>query len=596
VRGVLASIVGILVEASPRLVDRVERGTASMLAAWLLLMLSGFLGHDISMVLTQSTFTPPWYGYFFLGGAYALSRTRQYLFGALLATVMFPVVAFAHILSSASSSPASTLGFLIIGPFFAGAFLGLRGAFSLAILDVLGILALHAFDLRSGTGEAFELGGPLAANAIGGAVAVLCSAHHQWAEQQRRTILREREEQLRHAQKMEAVGRMAGGIAHDFNNVLTVIAGGVELLRRREDRKELRMIEAAAESAMKVTRQLLLLSRQGVLEDRVADLNSILQGSGQMLSHIIGEGIEVVMDLSDELWSVRADEGRMQQVLLNLATNARDAMPQGGVFRVVTENVSSPAREVARMPPGDYAMVSVSDSGVGMAPEVRERIFEPFFTTKAMGQGTGLGLAIVFGIVSRSGGYVQVDSAPGHGTTFRLYFPRVNEPVESGIQRRQSSGTAVTGTETILVVEDDEAVRDLSVCALREAGYQVIEASSGAVAITRFEKHKDTIDLVLTDVVMPGWSGPELVTRLKARKATLPVLFMSGYAPDTVEAVEAIPAEDLLRKPFKPTELLVRIRAKLDESALAVGGSGADAPPRNGISRGPLPPSHASRT
>jgi CheY-like chemotaxis protein len=375
--------------------------------------------------------------------------------------------------------------------------------------------------------------------------------------------------------------------------VLTVIAGGVELLRRREDRKELRMIEAAAESAMSVTRQLLLLSRHGVVEDRVADLNSIVQGSGQMLSRIIGEGIEVVMDLGDDLWSVRVDEGRVQQVLLNLATNARDAMPHGGIFRVTTENVTSPASEIVRMPPGDYAVVSVADSGVGMSPEVRERIFEPFYTTKPMGKGTGLGLAIVFGIVSRCGGYVQVDSVAGQGTTFRLFFPRVNDPVESGIQRRQSTGTSVTGTETILVVEDDEAVRDLSVCALREAGYQVLEASSGAVAVARFEKHKDTIDLVLTDVVMPGWSGPELVTRLKARRANLPVLFMSGYAPDTVEEVEAIPAEDLLRKPFKPTELLVRIRAKLDD---AFGGSEADPPPGNEISGARLPPPHASRT
>ncbi len=532
-------------------------------------MVTGFLGHDVSMVLTRAEYTPPWYGYFFLGGAYALSRTRRYLYGALLATVMFPVVGFAHILSGDSISPIGTLSFLVIGPFFAGAFLGLRGAAFLAIVDVLGIALLRVLELRSGTGEAWELRQALAVNAIGGAVAVLCSAHHLWAEQQRRIMLREREEQLRHAQKMEAVGRLAGGIAHDFNNVLTVIAGGVELLRRREDRKELRMIEAAAESAMSVTRQLLLLSRHGVVEDRVADLNSIVQGSGQMLSRIIGEGIEVVMELGDDLWSVRVDEGRVQQVLLNLATNARDAMPHGGIFRVTTENVTSPASEIVRMPPGDYAVVSVADSGVGMSPEVRERIFEPFYTTKPMGKGTGLGLAIVFGIVSRCGGYVQVDSVAGQGTTFRLFFPRVNDPVESGILRRQSTGTSVTGTETILVVEDDEAVRDLSVCALREAGYQVLDASSGAVAIARFEKHKDKIDLVLTDVVMPGWSGPELVTRLKAVRATLPVLFMSGYAPDTVEAVEAIPAEDLLRKPFKPTELLVRIRAKLDESAEA---------------------------
>ncbi len=530
-------------------------------------MVTGFLGHDVSMVLTRAEYTPPWYGYFFLGGAYALSRTRRYLYGALLATVMFPVVGFAHILSGQSVSPIGTLSFLVIGPFFAGAFLGLRGAAFLAVVDVLGIALLRFLELRSGTGEAWELRQALAVNAIGGAVAVLCSAHHQWAEQQRRVMLREREEQLRHAQKMEAVGRLAGGIAHDFNNVLTVIAGGVELLRRREDRKELRMIEAAAESAMSVTRQLLLLSRHGVVEDRVADLNSIVQGSGQMLSRIIGEGIEVVMELGDDLWSVRVDEGKVQQVLLNLATNARDAMPHGGIFRVTTENVTSPASEIVRMPPGDYAVVSVADSGVGMSPEVRERIFEPFYTTKPMGKGTGLGLAIVFGIVSRCGGYVQVDSVAGQGTTFRLFFPRVNDPVESGILRRQSTGTSVTGTETILVVEDDEAVRDLSVCALREAGYQVLDASSGAVAVARFEKHKDKIDLVLTDVVMPGWSGPELVTRLKAVHASLPVLFMSGYAPDTVEAVEAIPAEDLLRKPFKPTELLVRIRAKLDESA-----------------------------
>jgi CheY-like chemotaxis protein len=327
------------------------------------------------------------------------------------------------------------------------------------------------------------------------------------------------------------------------------------------------MIEAATESAMSVTRQLLLLSRQGVVEDRVSDLNGILRQSGQMLSRIIGEGIAVVVELGDELWAVRADEGRIQQLLLNLATNARDAMPHGGVFRIVTENVSWGAADGSQIPPGDYVVVAVSDTGVGMDAETRERVFEPFFTTKVVGKGTGLGLAIVFGIVSRGGGYVHVDSAKGRGTTFRLFFPRVNDPIESGVRREgPPSSEPGTGSETILVVEDDAGVRGLCVSALTDAGYKVLEASSGAAAVTRFDKHKDSVQLVLTDVVMPGWSGPELAARLRRVRPDIPVLFMSGYAPDTVEAVEAIPVEDLLKKPFKPTELLGRVRAKLDEA------------------------------
>ena len=548
--------------------DRVERGTASLLAAWLVLLLVGLFAYDVSVLLLRHEHTAPWYGYVLLGAGYAFSRTRLYLLGALVASVLFPAVGFGYILAGEASSPVPAFALLVIGPFFAGAFLGVRGAAALGILDVLGILLLGAGELATGRDPVHDLGGALVANVVGAAVAVLCSAHYQWAERERRTMLREREEQLRHAQKMEAVGRLAGGIAHDFNNMLTVIAGGVELLRRTEDRKELRMIEAAAESAMSVTRQLLLLSRQGVVEDRAADINAILTGSGQMLSRIIGEGIEVVMDLGENIWRIRADEGRMQQVLLNLATNARDAMPHGGLFRVVTENVEFVPREVSHIPAGKYVVVSVADSGVGMPPEIRERIFEPFFTTKEVGKGTGLGLSIVFGIVSRSGGFVQVDSVPGRGSTFRLYFPRLHESVEAHAPRREHTGEKrMTGTETILVVEDDDAVRDLSVCALRDAGYRVIEASSSAVAVTRFEKNRDQIDLLLTDVVMPGWSGPELVSRLRAQHESLPVLFMSGHAPDTVEAVEAIPPQDLLRKPFRPTDLLLRIREKLDESS-----------------------------
>ncbi len=554
----------ILVEPSPRLSDRVERGTAAMLASWLLLLLSGFSCVDVIFTLTQPHYVPPWYGYGFLLTAYAFSRTRAYRLGALLASAMFPLVGFLHIVTTEVKLAETTLSFLLIGPFFAGTFLGRVGAAALCLVNVVGILV---FGRILGM---FPVTGPLAGNLLAGAVAVLSSSHHQWAEKQRRKMLREREEQLRHAQKMEAVGRLAGGVAHDFNNVLTVIAGGVELMRRSEDRKELRMIEAATESAMSVTRQLLLLSRQGVVEDRVSDLNDILRQSGQMLSRIIGEGVAVVVELGDELWAVRADEGRIQQLLLNLATNARDAMPHGGVFRIVTENVSWGAADGPQIPPGDYVVVAVSDTGVGMDAETRERVFEPFFTTKGVGKGTGLGLAIVFGIVSRGGGYVHVDSAKGRGTTFRLFFPRVNDPIESSVRREgPPSSEPGTGSETILVVEDDAGVRALCVSALTDAGYKVLEASSGAAAVTRFDKHKESVQLVLTDVVMPGWSGPELAARLRKVRSDIPVLFMSGYAPDTVQAVEAIPVEDLLKKPFKPTELLARVRAKLDEPSVS---------------------------
>jgi signal transduction histidine kinase/ActR/RegA family two-component response regulator len=507
----------------------------------------------------------PWIAYVGLAASYGASRTRV--------VPLAPYVAAAGLLLAALGSfglfedaldPTSALGLLILLPPFAATYGGARAALAAGATGVLGGLSVLVW-LGTGIAPA-HVAGAVVSVAVATGATLLASSHQRWRELQGQRTLHEREEQLRQSQKMEAIGRLAGGIAHDFNNLLTVIAGGVELLRRSENRPELSMIETAADSAMSVTRQLLLLSRPGVVEFRPVDLNALLRNSTQMVARIIGEGIEVVVEPGPRLWPVSADEAQVQQVLLNLATNARDAMPGGGVLRVVTENVIWREEDGPQVPPGEYVVVAVSDSGVGMDAQTRERIFEPFFSTKARGKGTGLGLAIVFGIVAGSGGHVAVESKPGHGTTFRLFFPRATDLPEG----RRSSGSflaarRVDGSETILLVEDDDAVRALCARALGDAGYRVLEANCPGSVWARWKRQRFVVDLLVTDVVLPGWSGPELAARLREARPGLPVLYMSGYAPHTVEAVDAIPPEDLLSKPFKPKQLLHAVRRKLDD-------------------------------
>jgi nitrogen-specific signal transduction histidine kinase len=380
------------------------------------------------------------------------------------------------------------------------------------------------------------------------------------------------EAQRRQASRMEAVGQLAGGIAHDFNNLLTAILGYAQLLSERPLGEaalaEVAEIGRAAERAASLTRQLLAFSRQQVQKVAVFVLNDVVSNTESMLARLLGEDVRITRDLAPGLGRVKADPGQIEQVLVNLAVNARDAMPKGGTLRIETRDVDLDETYVAAHPagtPGPYVMLAVSDDGCGMDAATLARIFEPFFTTKPAGKGTGLGLATVYGIVKQSGGFVWVYSDPGHGSTFRIYLPRVEEKVtprrDSGTPRR----TPPRGSETVLLVEDDAAVRRFVRDVLARNGYTVHDAASGADALNVARLNGDAIQLVLTDVVMPEMSGTVLRRRLDALGVKAPVLFMSGHPTDAV-AMRGVEAEGVafLQKPFTPGDLLYKVRRVLD--------------------------------
>ncbi|MGZ6987360.1 MAG: CHASE domain-containing protein [Thermoanaerobaculia bacterium] len=391
------------------------------------------------------------------------------------------------------------------------------------------------------------------------------------ATQQRRL-----EEQLVQSQKMEGIGRLAGGVAHDFNNLLTAILGYAELMEPQlEDeglRSELREIRLAGERAAALTRQLLAFSRRQVMQPRTLDLNTIVSDVEKMLARLIGEDVTLVTRLDPALGSVEADPGQLEQVLMNLSVNARDAMPEGGTLTFETANAVLDADFAAVHPgalPGAYVVLTVTDSGTGMTDEVRGHAFEPFFTTKEKGKGTGLGLATAYGIVKQSGGYITVDSEAGHGSTFRIYLPRVEgTAVVSG--RTTISSLLPVGTETILLVEDEAGVRRLSLTVLETQGYVVLEAPSGDVALQVARSETGPIHLVVTDVVMPGMNGRELWDRLKVLRPDSRVLFMSGYTDDAIARHGVLePGIAFLQKPFTPFSLAQKVREVLDAPAKA---------------------------
>ncbi|MCC6751874.1 MAG: PAS domain S-box protein [Deltaproteobacteria bacterium] len=381
------------------------------------------------------------------------------------------------------------------------------------------------------------------------------------------------EEQLRHAQKMDAVGRLAGGVAHDLNNVLSVIQGFGEMIEpelpNEEVREDLREILRAAERARTLTRQLLAFGRRQVLNPEVLDLNGCVTGLQRMLGRVLGEHIDIHLRLHQVPLPAKADAGQLEQVILNLALNARDAMPTGGRLTIATGEAlldQEYARHHADVRPGEYVTLTVSDEGSGMAPEVRERIFEPFFTTKAAGKGTGLGLATVFGIVTQSGGHIGVQSEVGAGTSFTIFLPRASAPPDERAER-PGPRPGPPGRETVLVVEDDEGVRRFVMRALGRHGYQLLEAPGGREALEVHARHSGSIDLLLTDVVMPAMSGPELAQALRARQPELRVLFMSGYADGAVSSHGALVAgTHFMEKPLTVEELTRRVRRALDES------------------------------
>ena len=383
--------------------------------------------------------------------------------------------------------------------------------------------------------------------------------------------LHKSEEQLRQSQKMEAIGRLAGGIAHDFNNLLTAIVGYGQLLLGAVHGEPARTyaieVEKASQRATSLTQQLLAFSHKQVLQPTALNLNAAVANLSRMLSRLIREDIELVVVLSPQLGDVSADPVQIDQVVINLVVNASDAMPRGGRLTIETASVEigeTAAHEHEGLPPGPYSMLAVSDDGAGMDAETRARIFEPFFTTKNPGKGTGLGLSTVYGIVKQSGGQVAVQSEPGRGTTFRVYLPQVagkSEPIpESPI-----AVESLRGTETILLVEDEDAVRDLAQRALEDFGYRVISARSGKEALDVWKRESGEVDLLVTDVVMPRMSGVDLAKALTAVCPGLKVLYISGYVGDAFGGREMDSDIDLLPKPFTPDRLAGKVREVLGE-------------------------------
>jgi signal transduction histidine kinase/CheY-like chemotaxis protein len=385
--------------------------------------------------------------------------------------------------------------------------------------------------------------------------------------------LRESEEQLRQSQRLEAVGMLSGGIAHDFNNLLTVILGfNALIIARLPEGDPLRLyadqIAGAGDRAVSLTRQLLAFSRRQALQPQVLNLNTVVSNMDKLLRRVIGEDIDLVAHMSPDLALVEADPGQMEQVIINLAVNARDAMPMGGTLTIETANVDSgtPGTEQGISDQGSHrVMLAITDTGDGMDAETLARIFEPFFTTKEQGKGTGLGLSTVYGIVKQSGGNIWAQSEPGRGTTFRIYLSALPATAKE-TSVATTAAPANAGNETILVVEDDGSVRAATTAMLKDLGYTVIEAASGVQAFDMMDRHGTMVDMLLTDMVLPGMGGREIAQQLQARYPALKVLFTSGFIPSTQIGQRSLPAEmSFLQKPFSSTDLAHKVREVLDQ-------------------------------
>ena len=408
---------------------------------------------------------------------------------------------------------------------------------------------------------------------VSGGGRTLCGAVRDVTEhRQTEKALRRTEEQLRHVHKMDAVGQLAGGIAHDFNNLLTAILGYSEILAdalgpAHPQRREAEQIVRAGRTAASLTRQLLAFSRRQVLQTAVLDLNGVVSNVEKMLRRLIGEHIDLVIKLAPSLPRIRVDAGQLEQVLLNLAVNARDAMRDGGRLTIETSAVELASANAYDLPGGPCVMLRVKDTGCGMSAAVQEHLFEPFFTTKAPGKGTGLGLSTVYGIVTQSGGAISAESAPGKGATFVVVLPAVAAEASAGAPAA-SARPAPQRSETVLLVEDEAQVRALASLALQRAGYRVLEAEHPEEALELIERYTGPVHLILTDVVMPGMNGRAMVERLVTRYPDARILFMSGYTDDALLPLGVAPGDvAFVNKPFTPKELAERVREVLDQAA-----------------------------
>ena len=378
------------------------------------------------------------------------------------------------------------------------------------------------------------------------------------------------EEQLRQSKKMEAVGMLAGGIAHDFNNLLTIISGYAQLLQSsiaESDRSAMEQILRASDRAAGLTRQLLAYSRREELQPRTLNLNDVLADVVPMLHRLIGEHIDVRIEASPEIGMVHADLGQMEQVIVNLAVNARDAMSNGGTLVIETSNVEigeGHATKHMTVKPGRYISLAVTDTGIGMDEKTASQVFDPFFTTKGKSQGTGLGLSTVYGILKQSGGAVDVYSEPGRGTSVKVYLPRVDAVEPAPALPAAQAIPEAQGRETVLVVEDEEAVRRLVLTTLERRGYQVLMASSGVEAMHFVREHRGPIHLLITDLVMPQMGGAEVIKRLRRKRPDTEVLCMSGYTDRSIQRTRSIAGHEFLQKPFTPAQLLRKVRQILD--------------------------------
>jgi signal transduction histidine kinase len=383
------------------------------------------------------------------------------------------------------------------------------------------------------------------------------------------------EEQLRQSQKMEAVGRLAGGVAHDFNNLLTVIAGYSSLLKEElspdGEQPELDEIQGAVKRAADLTRQLLAFSRKQGWQPRVLDVNAVVAGMEGMLRRLIGENILFVTALAGDLGRIKADPGQVEQVIMNLVVNARDAMPHGGKLVLETKPARVDEGQIPALAAGRYVVLSVTDTGHGISSDTVSRIFEPFFTTKEVGRGTGLGLSTALGIAQQSGGTLTVESTPGAGSIFRAYLPLTSDQPEDEKNGRTSESPAARRA-TVLLVEDETALRKLVFQVLTAAGHRVMEAANGEEALALSARHRKPIDLLITDVIMPGITGPELVAKLRANRPRTMVLYMSGYDRELLDRNSLEASAGFLPKPFSPRALLARI-----DELLAAGEGGHDA-------------------